>query len=43
MSYKKLDIKKSPGYFFSSMTNIMKLNKSSIGINEIYFSDNDIL
>ena len=41
MSYKKLDIKMSPGYFFSSMTNIMKLNTSSN--SETYFSDNDIL
>ena len=42
MSFSKLDIKKSPGYFFSSMTNIMNLNTNSIGINKIYFSDSDI-
>ena len=43
MSYKKLDIKKPPEYFFNSMTNIMKLNTSSVGINEISFADNDVI
>ena len=42
MSYKKLDIKISPRYFFNSMANIMKLNTSSIGINETSFADSDI-
>ena len=35
MTYKKLDIKQSIGYLFSTMINIMEINTGSIEIDKI--------
>ena len=41
ITYRVLQIKDSPGYFFSSMKNIMKLDTSLLGVNQISFINDD--
>ena len=41
ITYRELQIKNSPGCFFSSMANIMKLDTSLLGVNQISFINDD--
>ena len=43
MIYKKLDVKQPLGYFFSTMTNIMELNTSLVGIDKISIENTDTI
>ena len=41
ITYEELQIKNPPGYFFRSMTNIMKLDTSLLGVNQIPFINDE--
>ena len=41
IAYRELNIKNCPKYIFSCMTNIMKLDTSLLGVNQISFIDDN--